>query len=205
MKLWNTENTPIISKVFKALSMSLFFVFFLNVSLVNATTLTVDFPSEDATVVGSVGTITPGEFGYFWSMSRGDSISETFAGTGFHAIDQLALDFEVTQNVLNSGASTLWDVFVNNVLVGGWSWLDTDGVGSVNELYSFAPIIGAGTYDIRMEVTNEVGAGFGSIAIGYPGSATLTSVPEPASISMILLALAGFGFGFARKNVKPRF
>ena len=37
------------------------------------------FPSDDSTVVGSVGFIDADEIGAFWSVARGDMVEETSA------------------------------------------------------------------------------------------------------------------------------
>ena len=37
------------------------------------------FPSASSTVVGSTGFIDDCQVGYFWSASRGDSVSQTFS------------------------------------------------------------------------------------------------------------------------------
>ncbi len=162
-----------------------------------------EFPSADSTVVGSVGVIAPGEFGFFWSVARGDSIEETFTGTGLNTVFQLDLEFAILDNVLNRGASVFWDVLVNGIVVGNWSWSDTDGLGTVSESYSFAPIFGGGDYTIRMEVTNEVADGFGSISIGYPGDMKLHgTVPDTGStLALLGLGLAGL-IGIRRRFAK---
>ena len=179
-----------------------FLLFFGTIGLTSASQFIDDFPSDDSTVIGSVGIISIGEFGYFWSVSRGDLISETFTGTGLNSVNQIDLEFSVTQNVLSSGAFTNWDVLVNDNVVGSWSWKDSDGTGVVDLSFNFADIFGAGTYDIAMEVTNEVAGGSGSIAIGYPGEMILTggaAVPEPATMMLFGIGILGLA-GVSRKK-----
>jgi hypothetical protein len=159
------------------------------------------FPSSGSTVIASVGVIDPGEFGYFWSVSRGDNISESFSGTGLASVSKLDLDFDVTRNVLSSGAFTNWDVLVNGNVVGSWSWDSSDGTGNVTASYTFPDIVGSGNYAVRMEVTNEVPGGAGSIAIGFPGDLTLTGVvPEPATFVLAALGLMGMIAGRQRRD-----
>lgn len=144
-------------------------------------------------MVASVGTLAPGEYGYFWSVSRGDLIAETFSGTGLPSVSKLDLAFGITKNVLNSGAQVNWDVSINSVSVGTWSWSDTDGTGLFSTSYTFPSIAGGGNYTLAMKVSNEVPGGLGSIAIG-DGRMTLTggdSVPDAGSS----LGLLGLGFG----------
>ena len=168
-----------------------------------ATTYTDAFPSSTSTVVSSIGAISATEFGYFWSVSRGDSITETFAGTGLPSVNQLDLAFPITQNFLNGGAQVNWQVSVNGTPVGNWIWKDTDGTGPFTSSYTFPDIAGAGTYTIGMLVQNEVASGLGSIAIGH-GDMTLTgggtAVPDMSST----LPLLGVGLSalcmFRRKN-----
>ena len=54
------------------------------------TSQTFDFPSSDSTVVGSVGFIDADEVGFFWSMQRGDRVSETFTFSGPSSINRAA-------------------------------------------------------------------------------------------------------------------
>lgn len=126
-------------------------------------------------------------------MAEGHSVTETFTGTGLASITGLDLSFNVTWNNLNSGASVDWAVLVNGTGVGVWSWSQPDGTGPVNLSYLFPSIAGGGTYTIRMAVTNEVPSGRGSIAIGYPGSATLygTAIPEPATLLLVSVGFLG--------------
>ncbi len=156
---------------------------------VSAASWTGEFPSASSTVVASVGHLGGGGMGYFWSVSRGDMVGETFTGTGLAYVDGLDLIFEVTENVLYPGWAVDWDVKVNGTPVGGWSWADADGTGTVNLSFAFAPIADGGTFTIEMIVVNEVPDGDGSIALGYGGRATLRGgvVPEPSSFA----ALAG--------------
>ena len=145
------------------------------------------FPSAASTVVGSIGFIDSDEIGFFWSATRGDSVEQTFAGTGLGSIDSLDLSLEVTQNVLSPGQFVNWEVSVNGTAVGLWGWSSVDGIGAFVRNFDFAPIFGGGTYTIRMEVLNTVPGGGGSIALRYPGEAVLDAqVPEPATLSLLL-------------------
>lgn len=147
---------------------------------------TADYPSSSSTIVASTGFLDDDEIGYFWSVSRGDSITQTFTGTGLNSVDQIDLSLEVTQNVLTNGAHVDWAVLINSIQVGTWTWTDQDGTGAFNLSYLFSPIVGAGTYTVRMEVTNEVASGDGSIALRYPGTMTLVqNVPEPTSLLLL--------------------
>ncbi len=151
-----------------------------------ATSFTAPYPSGSSSVIASVGTVSAGEYGYFWSVARGDSIVETFTGTGLPIADQLSLNFKVPYNSLQSPVN--WDVKVNGNTVGSWTWSPSDGTGAFSQTYNFAPIVGD-TYTIGMYVSNEVPSGWGSITVSY-GEATLTScVPEPSTYMAGLGAL----------------
>ncbi len=148
----------------------------------------VTFPSASSTVIDSGG----GSFDFccFWDQSRGDSISQTYSGTALAAISGLDLSFTVDQNFLTSGNEVDWAVLVNGTQVGAFVWTAADGTGVENLAFAFAPIGGAGTYTLAIDVTNTVPIGGGSIGIAKVGSATLVgAVPEPASVMLLLSAL----------------
>ncbi|MCF2145543.1 hypothetical protein IQ276_003550 [Desmonostoc muscorum LEGE 12446] len=160
----------------------------------SAASFSAEYPSSNSTVIASLGEITPGEFGYFWSVQRGDSITETFSGTGLNSVDSLDLNFNISQNFLALDTSVLWDVLVNGIDIGDWSWSDADGIGNFSQSYIFPEIIGGGNYTISMNVLNEVPRGFGSIAI-QTGTATFSTkaVPEPNYMLGLVLTLGMFG------------
>jgi hypothetical protein len=156
------------------------------------------FPSAGSTVIGSDGTIITGEYGYFWSEARGDSITQAFTGTGLSSVDSLSLIFSVPANDL-LGPDLTWNVLVNGNVVGDWSISEADGTTVEDLNYSFLPITGSGTYTIAMDVSDEIPVGDGSIAIG-DGQMTLngsavTGVPDSTNtlilLGTVILALAG--------------
>ncbi len=160
------------------------------------------FPSPTSTVIDS-GADGSGYYCCFWDASRGDSITQTYTGTGLASISGLDLAFSVPLNFLNSGAAVDWNVLVNGITVGSWMWTVADGTGPVNLAYNFSSIAGAGTYTIEMAVTNIVPPGEGSIAISNTGLATLVSgTPEPTTLGLIGAGLLGLGALARRKRNK---
>ena len=130
-----------------------------------ATDAVFDFPSDDSTVVGSLGFINAEEVGYFWSVSRGDLVSETFADAP--SITSYRLDVDVVSNALNGGAFVNWNVLINDVLVDNFT-VDEGFFGTVSRAATF-PSIDGPNYTVEMRVTNEVPIGQGSHSFRYAG------------------------------------
>ena len=62
------------------------------------------FPSLNSTVVASVGALPGGDIGYFWSVARGDGVTESYLSSGVFGTASLELDLFVGQNGLRNGA-----------------------------------------------------------------------------------------------------
>ena len=152
------------------------------------------FPSDDSTVVGSVGFINATEIGWFWSVARGDTVSESFVDS-LPYINQAAFDLAVPSNVLNSGAEVDWDVVINGTTIG--SFIIPQGFTGTKSLdFSFAKIANVGgAYEVALVVTNQVPGGYGSHSFAYAGeyphSVELSYIPAPGAI---LLGSIGVGF-----------
>ena len=126
-----------------------------------------DFPSADSTVVASVGFIDTDEVGWFWSVGRGDLVSETFS-TSLGSISRAILEVDVIRNVLNSGAFVDWDIEINGVVVGSFT-INEGFTAPVTVDVTFSPITGP-VYDVTIRVTNEVAVGEGSHTLAYAGA-----------------------------------
>ncbi|OHB62072.1 MAG: hypothetical protein A2168_08710 [Planctomycetes bacterium RBG_13_50_24] len=152
------------------------------------------FPSDDSTVIGSLGFINAEEIGWFWSVARGDMVNESFVDP-LPYVNQASFDFAVPNNVLNSGAEVDWDVVINGTTIG--SFIIPQGfTGTKNLDFSFAQIASvAGAYEVAFVVTNEVPSGYGSHSFAYDGkyphSVELSYIPAPGAI---LLGSIGVGF-----------
>lgn len=125
-----------------------------------------EFPSADSTVVGSLGFIDDDEVGYFWSVERGDRVTESFSGPP--SVRKAVLRVEVVNNALNSGAYVEWEFSINGVVVGTFR-VEEGQTGPIRVSSQFAPIPGP-TYEVTIRVTNEVPVGQGSHTLAYAGS-----------------------------------
>lgn len=158
------------------------------------------FPSATSTVVASVGT-SGDQTGWFWSVERGDKVSHTYNSTGLFNASALELDLSVSYNSLFNTAVN-WDVLVNGVDVGDWSWSSTDGTGLTRLSFTFDAI--AGEFNsLALVVKNEVPAGDGSIALGLNTQGTVTSVPEVSSFALTAMGLVCIA-AFARRRSAPQ-
>ncbi|UJP05456.1 MAG: PEP-CTERM sorting domain-containing protein [Nitrosomonas sp.] len=160
------------------------------------------FPAASASVTASAGFIDANEIGHFWSASNGDKIQQNFTDSEFYNVTGLELDLNVTSNTLTSDASVDWDVLINGMDVGDWSWSSASGIGSTHLSLSFAPVIGE-FKSLALVVKNDVPVGFGSIALGLdtPGSVSgvsysgwhalesVSAVPEPETYGMLLAGM----------------
>ncbi|NVD71619.1 PEP-CTERM sorting domain-containing protein [Duganella sp. BJB1802] len=164
-----------------------------------ASTYSFSFPTSSSTVVASIGSVSPTEIGYFWSMTRGDAVSQSYVGSGVFGTTNLELDLNVTRNVLSSGASVQWDVLVNGQDVGDWNVTQGSGTG-INHLSLNFGAVGGEFNSLALVVKNNVPSGQGSIALGLDTRGSVTAVPEPETYGMLLGGLAVVGLMARRKR-----
>lgn len=126
---------------------------------------TYPFPSAGSTVVGSVGFIDGDEVGWFWSVNRGDSVSESFSSSCMTGvIEAVSLDLDIPRNVLNSGAFVNWDVVVNGTKTGDFT-IPQGFTGAV--MVPTSGVLLGPDFDVSIEVTNQVPGGYGSHSFAY--------------------------------------
>ena len=124
---------------------------------------TYSFPSASSTVIGSVGFVNSCEAGYFWSASRGDSVTQTF--TSIRRTTHAILDVAVVSNALNGGNTVDWTLSINGHNVD--SFVVSEGfTGAIHRDVKFAKIRGR-KYTVKLFVTNEVPGGGGSMTFAY--------------------------------------
>jgi hypothetical protein len=137
-----------------------------------------EFPSSRSTVVASVGFVDSQQIGSFWSVARGDRVSESFAGPD--GVNRAILRLDVVSNVLNADWEVDWNVEINQVVVGRFV-VKSGFTGPVTVDLDFAPIPGP-TYAVTLRVTNEVDGGAGSHTLAFAGdlphALELIAVPD---------------------------
>ena len=124
------------------------------------------FPSASSVVVGSTGFIDGDEVGYFWSATRGDSVTQVIGGPS--KIKKAILKVEVVYNGLVTGAQTDWDIRINGDTVGDFT-VTSGQVGPIKVTSKF-PRKRGGEYEVAIVMTNEVAGGEGSITLAYAGA-----------------------------------
>jgi len=124
------------------------------------------FPSSSSTVIASTGFIDGDQVGYFWSVSRGDSVAQTFSGP--NKIKKAIFKLDVPTNALAVGATVDWTASINGKDVGRFQVVSGQ-LGPFTEKFKFPKQTG-GSYAVKIRVTNEVASGDGSITLRYAGA-----------------------------------
>ncbi len=122
-----------------------------------------EFPSEESTVISSVGFLNGVEVGWFWSAARGDSVSQKFAAN--EVINRAVLDIDVVSNVLAPGAYVEWELVINGTSVGSFT-VEDGFTGRVTADVVFPVLVGP-LYQVELKVVNQVPVGDGSITLAY--------------------------------------
>jgi hypothetical protein len=129
------------------------------------TAAAVAFPSASSTVIGSIGFIDDDEVGYFWSASRGDSVTQVVSGPA--RVRRAILDVEVVTNGLVAGAHADWELTVNGKVAGSFV-VNSGFTGPIHVSGKFTRQRG-GEYDVAIRMTNEVAGGEGAHTLAYAG------------------------------------
>lgn len=161
-----------------------------------------DFPSPGSSFTG-VTDIGGGQFGWFWSASLNQTVSEVLVDTE-PEITRALLRIEIPQNALVND-SVEWAVTINNLTAGDFA-VDPGFTGAMFLDLRFAPIeADGGSYEVMMQVVNEVPLLGGSHSLGFdePHAHSIQLIPEPASaaiLSICALAVVRRGGNTRRKS-----
>jgi hypothetical protein len=166
--------------------------------------VTLNFPSADSETfyLGAVGVLGAGGGGH--AFATGNSVSETFVGTGLAEADAAHWQFRMS-NFTNTGVTSTFNVLINGVTIDDFSFVSV-GSGDVNFDFTsqFGPIAGD-AYILSFVATSTVPGGEGSWNFYPDGQVTLSGgaltagVPEPASWALMIL-----GFGAAGGALRSR-
>jgi hypothetical protein len=122
------------------------------------------FPSTSSTVVGS-GVAPAGQVGYFWSVARGDLVTQSFSGPA--SINRAILKLQTPYNYSQIAQS--WRLEINGVSVGTFV-VPADTIDFKPSLdVTFAPIAGP-TYTVTIRELTQVPEGDGAISFASDGA-----------------------------------
>ena len=179
----------------------LFACFF--VGSVSATPITLDFPSSDSIVGGPTGSGFLGAGGGGVHFVAGDSLTETFIGTGLAVVDSSRWIFDMS-DFTAADVNNTFDLLINGTVIGDFAFL---GLGQGSSTHSFDlsfthAAIAGDDYTLSMVATSTVPPGLASWNWLAGGTVTLDSssaVPEPTTIALLGFGLAGIGFARKKK------
>jgi len=140
----------------------------------------VEFPSAGSVLTG-VADIGGGQIGGFWSATLDQGVSEVLAGPD-PTINRAILDIEIPQNVLVSD-SVEWAVTINDSPVGSFE-VAAGFTGPMRLDLVFDPVAAiGGTYEVALEVTNDIPPLGGSHTLGFadPYQHSIDLIPEPVT------------------------
>jgi hypothetical protein len=178
----------------------------------NAATVTVDFPTSDATYVGpgQSGTLGPG--GTAEQTQMGDGISQTFTATGLSSVNEAIFSGVTIIERTTEFTKTNFDVLINGSKVGNIGYESLGDV--VNIVFSgtaiFLPVAAdaSGNFTISVVETTDVPTGHGSWDFLPGGTVELfgveAAVPEPSTWAMMILGFLGVGLAAFRRKASLR-
>jgi len=140
--------------------------------------------------------------------TTGDFVSETFV-TGQNFVNDLTANWGVVDRYGNNpGATYENDVYINGVFVGSFLLPDCNFCGTLDTIVNtwyFAPILGAGTYNLSIVLAQTAAPNAGSEwfsvpnSAGAPSTALFSSTPEPGSLALLGSGVLGLSCVFRRR------
>lgn len=140
--------------------------------------------------------------------TTGDFVSETFV-TGQNFVNDLTANWGLVDDYGNNpGATYANDVYINGVFVGAFLVPDCGfckTLGTVRGTAYFAPILGAGTYNLSIVLAQTAAPGAGSEwfsvlnSAGAPSTAVFSATPEPGSLTLLGSGVLGLSCVIRRR------
>jgi hypothetical protein len=169
-------------------------------SVANAATVTVDFPTSDATYVGTDQQGSLGTGGTALESHMGDGITQTFTATGLSSVNEAIFNGVTVVERTTEFTQTNFDVLINGSRIGNFGF---ESLGDVeNIVFSghaiFLPVAAdaSGNFTITIVETTDVPAGHGNWSFVSGGTVQLTgieaAVPEPSTWAMMILGFLGY-------------
>jgi len=177
------------------------FIWFSGSIPASAATISLDFPSSDATT--SNGLLGAGGGGIFFQA--GKSITETFTSTGLSSAVSSTWEFSMSNEMADT-ASASFNVLINGTVVDSFSFDGSRGsIENITLTNTFSSISGD-SYALSIVATSTVFPGGGSWN-WLPGGTVIlsdgvSSVPVPAALPLLASALGGFGLLSWRRKRK---
>ena len=133
---------------------------------------------------------------HIWTT--GDHWTQNFSATGVAQANHADLHLFINDNVLVGGNQLNLNLLLNGNLAGSFS-IPAGTTGALDVGFNFASVAGP-DYLVRIQATNTIPDGAGSVSIAPDGRSTITLVPEPATLGLLaaMLLAASMRRGRAR-------